>query len=112
MNRAKNYTYKKEQTLADTIIDLFADQTFRERLKKSYAEDPDDMNLLEYQNKQKIINEKRKAHLKSKNTIKKRSKKNSKSQIKNKNNYHKNFDVLDFQSEIETNSDILNLLKK
>jgi hypothetical protein len=34
MNRAKKYTNKEEITLADTIIDLFADQTFRERLKK------------------------------------------------------------------------------
>ena len=74
------------------------------------------MNLLEQQTKQKLINrknlnnkiikEKRKARIKSKNTIENRSKKISKSQIKNTNNYHKNFEVLDFQSEIETNSDI------
>ena len=34
MSRAKNDTYKKEDALADTIINLFADQKFRERLKK------------------------------------------------------------------------------
>ena len=45
MSRAKNDTYKKEDALADTIINLFADQKFRERLKKSYNEDFDDINF-------------------------------------------------------------------
>ena len=77
MSRAKNDTYKKEDALTDTIINLFADQKFRERLKKSYNEDFDDINLLENHNRQKLINrknsnnkiikEKRKAHLKIKN---------------------------------------------
>ena len=116
MSRAKNDTYKKEDALANTIINLFADQKFRERLKKSYNEDFDDINLLENHNIQKLINrknsnnkiikEKRKAHLKIKNTNIIRSKRSSKSQIKNNNNYHKNFDLMDSQSEIETNSDI------
>ena len=116
MSRAKNDTYKKEDALADTIINLFADQKFRERLKKSYNEDFDDINLLENHNRQKLINrknsnnkiikEKRKAHLKIKNTNIIRSKRSSKSQIKNNNNYHKNFDLMGSQSEIETNSDI------
>ena len=100
MSRAKNDTSKKEDELANTIINLFADQKFRERLKKSYNEDFNDINFLENHNKQilskrknsnnKLIMEKRKAYLKIKNANINRTKKIVNPRLKIKNLFIKN----------------------
>ena len=115
MNRAKKYVHKEEQTLEDTVLDLFADQTFREKIKKRFADDLEEFDLIKETNKQKILNrkksnniilnEKRKALIK-KNANKSRHNNNSRAQPKNKTNFNNKLDKKDFNSENESNSDI------
>ena len=99
MNRAKKYVHKEEQTLEDTVLDLFADQTFREKIKKRFADDLEEFDLIEETNKQKILNrkksnniilnEKRKALIK-KNANKSRHNNNSNMAIQANKKFNRN----------------------